>query len=1006
MSFRNMTAPKRSPLSSALLVAMLSTVAPASFAQDAALVNEESPSAGTNTGPVRDLDKVVVTGSRIGRDTFNSVSPIQVITREEATLAGFNSTTGALQSTSVTAGSAQINNAFGGYVTNGGPGANTLSLRGLGTSRTLILLNGRRVSPAGSRGSVGSADLNVLPSSIVDRIEILKDGASSIYGSDAIAGVVNIITRKQFDGVEFEGQYNIPEAGGGEEKRYALTFGFTGDRSYISGSYEYYDRDEITWGDRDWMACQTDYRRVQNRDSSGNITSVGAWGSWDFVDPLTGKPKCYGVTGTGNNGTTINTISTGNMTGVGAPGSVGTTFNRWRPNSAVTTGLVGFEGVGGGANGLNVRDTFDPRMMKQSLISPTQIHTAFAQGGYDLHALGDAELYFETLLHRRESSQTGYRQLSLDYGQGSPLIPANLAAAPRTQSAPTAITNGLPLHIRAFIGFGNSYNSQELDYTKALAGIRGNLPWSDWSYDFSLSHARSEADYTFETWLTDRVAQSLDVVAAPGGGFVCRNTANGCVAAPALSSAVIGGVLPRNWVDWTYVPVTGRTLYKETSANLGVNGSLFSMPFGEARGAFGLEFRKAEIDDTPPIDSQNGNLYNLTSAAVTRGDDSVWEAYGELEMPLLSGITGAQELTANLSARYTDYDSYGSDTTYKIGLLYTPIDWLSVRASYGTSYRAPALFEQFLGATSGFLSSQNDPCNNWGANPDSIRAQNCAAEGLPANFQATQSVQVLTAGGADAGLEAETSNNFTAGIILQPEFPSVVGDISFAVDYYDIEVENGVSRAGAANILSLCYDDPDFRTGGGFCRLIDPRAPGSNALTVHDSYVNLATDIVRGYDFTLRYVRDVGAGSLRATATVTKFLEQSSKLFADDPLDDANGIIGAPEMTGNLDVVYSLKGWKFRYGMDWVDGMSSYDWFGQDPATSSYKMDTPSYITHHLSVQYTADKWSTTAGVRNLGDKEPPMISQGFANRMGNAPLYSGYDYFGRSFFVNVTKKF
>ena len=138
------------------------------------------------------VEKITVTGSRIVRDNFNSVSPVQIITREETTLAGFSSATDSLQSTSVTAGGAQINNAFGGFVTNGGPGANTLSLRGLGATRTLVLLNGRRVSPAGSRGSVGSADLNVLPSSIIDHIEILKDGASSIYGSDAVAGVVNL----------------------------------------------------------------------------------------------------------------------------------------------------------------------------------------------------------------------------------------------------------------------------------------------------------------------------------------------------------------------------------------------------------------------------------------------------------------------------------------------------------------------------------------------------------------------------------------------------------------------------------------------------------------------------------------------------------------------------------------------------------------------------------------------------------------------------------------------
>src|SRR5687767_3811106 len=290
-------------------------------------------------------ERITITGSRILRDTFNSASPVQVITRDETLMAGFDSTTAALQSAGVTAGSGQINNAFGGFVTDGGPGANTIGLRGLGATRTLVLLNGRRVSPAGTRGAVGTADVNVLPSSVIDRIEILKDGASSIYGSDAVAGVINIITRKNIQGVTFEGQYNHPEDGGGETRRASITAGWTGDRGFLSGSLELYDRNSIRLGQRDWARCQTDYRRTVS--SSGVL---GEWGSLDPIDPLTGRSKCYTITDQGSDGVTINTIGTGTIANaIGAAGSVGTSFNRWRPNSGVTTGgLPGFEGVGGG----------------------------------------------------------------------------------------------------------------------------------------------------------------------------------------------------------------------------------------------------------------------------------------------------------------------------------------------------------------------------------------------------------------------------------------------------------------------------------------------------------------------------------------------------------------------------------------------------------------------------------------------------------------------------------
>lgn len=982
---------RHNTLSVALASVLLLAAAPVAAQQ----ATEDADAAGQPKAAATDLDTITVTGSRIGRDAYNSISPIQVITRDETTLSGFGSTTGVLQGTAVTGGTSQINNAYGGYVTNGGPGANTLSLRGLGPSRTLILLNGRRVAPAGSRGSVGSADLNVLPTSIVDHIEILKDGASSIYGSDAVAGVVNIITRTKMDGGEFEMQQNVTDDGGGDESRYSLSFGKTGSRGWITGSYEYYDRSGLALRDRDWTRCNTDYRR--------NLAVGDYWGSGDTIDPLTGQPKCYPITGTGSNGVTVNTIGTNSRTGVAAPGARGTTFNRWRPNSAVTTGLVGFEGVGGGTTtNTNIRDTFDPDTLNRSLISGVTTQTGFLQGAYNLDAMGEAEVYFELLGNRRESEQTGYRQLSLDYAVGSPLIPANLANS--TFSTPTAITNGKNVGVRAFIGYGNDKSEQTVDFWKATGGLRGHLSQT-WDYDLMLSHSRSDSDYTQQSFLTDRLAQSLDVVSNGAGGYVCRNAANGCVAAPYLNSATIAGDLPQQWKDWVFRPVTGNTLYEESTANFNVDGPLFALPYGDVRSAWGVEYRHAKIDDTPAIDSQNGNLYNLTSSALTRGSDSVWEAYGEVEIPVLNGVAGAQELTFNVSGRYTHYKSYGGDNTYKLGGLWTPIDWLSVRASYGTSYRAPALFEQYLGATSGFLSNTIDPCNSYGTDPGSINAANCASEGLPANFTATSSVAVITAGGAEANLKAETSKNFTAGIVLQPEWDAI-GTVAFAADYFDIQVENGVARAGAQAILQLCYDDPDFRSGGGYCNLVDPRAPGSNALTVHDSYINLASDNVRGYDFNLRYNRDIGPGAFRATAQVTRFLEQSSRLFSTDPLEDFNGMINNPTYTGTLDLSYTINAWRVHYGLDWVDNMSSYAYYEEDPATSAYKLSVPNYFTSNMSLQYNGKSWSITGGVRNIGDKEPPVISSGVYNRVGNAPLYSGYDYFGRSYFVNVNKQF
>ena len=993
---------------SVLAVALAITGSQAAVAQTAPAgeaAPATKPAAETTQKPVdpQKLESVVVSGSRIKRDTFSTPAPVTIIRNEDAVSAGFTSTTQVLQSTAVTGGQGQINNAYGGFVTDGGPGASTIGLRGFAPTRSLVLLNGRRMAPSGTRGSVGAADLNTLPNSIVDRIEVLKDGASSIYGSDAVAGVVNIITKKNLTSITVEGSASPTMDGGGTTKNFSISGGKVTDDSRFLASYQINQQDSLTLGQRDWTKCNTDYRRT----SVDGV--VGEWGSFDFVDPLTGKAKCYPISGTGSNGVTINTLGTASRTGVGAAGSVGTSFNRWRPNANVTTGLVGYEGVGGGANSLGVRDTFDPRTLDRTLLSPVRNQNVYAQGGLDLHVLGDAELYYEVLLNRRESSQVGYRQFSLDYMKGSPLIPANLASLARF-SAATPTTNGADVGVRAFIGFGNDVSSQSVDFSRLAVGLRGAVANTGWDYDVSLTSSQSSGSYTSYAFLTDRLAQSSNVVAS-GSGFACVNPANGCVAAPALTAAVIGGQLPADYVNYVWQPFTGVTKFREDVLTASVTGPLFSLPYGKVKGAFGIETRKSSIDDTPAADSIAGNLFNFTSSTPTRGSDGSNDVFGEIEIPVLKNLPAIQELTLNASSRWSNYESYGSASTYKAGVLWTPVSWLTVRGTNGTSYRAPALYEQFLGATSGFLSSTVDPCNNWDSptNAGTVRRANCQSEGLPAGFTATQGIAVLGVGGREAGLKAETSTNKSLGIIFQPGLPSGWGDLSLAVDRFDIQVDNGVASVGGSAILSRCYDDPAFRAGGSFCRLVAPRNSTTNGLTVTNGFVNLATDVARGYDVTARYTNDVGLGRLRMNLSLTEYKEQSNKLFADDPIDDTNGTIAQPRWSGALDVNYTVKAWNYYYGMEWVGATSSYDYFEEDPATSTFKLDTPSFVMHSASIQYkdTVGKWSATFGIRNLTDVKPPVISaQAGYNRVGNAPLYSGYDYLGRRFFLNVSMSF
>ena len=386
------------------------------------------------------------------------------------------------------------------------------------------------MAPSGTRGAVGAADLNTLPSSIIDRIEVLKDGASSIYGSDAVAGVVNIITKTNLTGVSASLNQTGTEHGGGNTTNFSLAGGFVSDKTRFSGSFNHTKRTDLTLGDRDWTSCNTDYRRKL-------VDGVmGDWGNADYIDPATGKIKCYPITSTGSNGVTVNTLGTASIAGVAAAGAFGPTFNRWRPNAAVTTGLPGYEGLTGTntANNVNNRTTFEPRMLNSSLISPVVNNNFFGQGAVDLDVLGDAQLYYEFLMNRRESSQVGYRQLSLDYMYGSPLLPANLRNS--LFAFPTVISNGQYVAARGFIGFGNYNNEQTVDFSRAVVGLRGAIGKSGWDYDVVAVRSESKGTYMSENFLTDRMAKSLDVVAS-GTGFVCRDATGGCVAAPALSPA-------------------------------------------------------------------------------------------------------------------------------------------------------------------------------------------------------------------------------------------------------------------------------------------------------------------------------------------------------------------------------------------------------------------------------------------------------------------------------------
>ncbi|WP_235525125.1 MULTISPECIES: TonB-dependent receptor plug domain-containing protein [unclassified Sphingomonas] len=950
---------------------------------------------------------IVVTGSRIRRDEYSVAEPITVVGRDEITQAGFASIADALQSNAIAQGASQINSAYGGFVTDGGGGANTLGLRGLGPNRTLILLNGRRLAPGGTRGSLLAADLNVLPNAIVERIEVLKAGASSVYGSDAVAGVVNIITDQKLNGLQLNFQVNVPEVGAGIDRRGSASFGFNNDRLSIIGSAEYRKRDTLSRNDVPFFGCPI----------GGFLNGEGsAFGSGDNFAP--DDPRaCFTID---NGGVTINTLGLPTRDAIGrTSGTIGR-FNRFVPAPGVTTGpFPGYLGVG-----TYDRDTFDPRQEEEPLINSAEIYTGYLAATYKLGFLGDAEVYGELLATRRKSSTPLYRQLSLDYLQGSPLLPTAIRNG--AFANPTNTSSGRLIAARAFIGYGMTSSEQTVDYVRASGGVRGDFFFPRWRYDAYVGKSFNDGTYEAESFLTDRLANSLNVVANANGTFSCASAAANptCVAAPALTAGVIGGDLPAAFRNYIVQNTIGKTRFRETTYAFNIDGPLFHLPAGDVQVALGVEHRRQSIDDQPDLNSINGNLFGLTAATPTVGKDNVKEGFGEIFVPIFEDKPFFYRLNLTGSARYTDYASYGSDVTYKVAGEWEPFRGFGVRGSYGTSYRAPALAEQFLGATSGFLPTTSDPCSALPVADEQspnqrIIARNCASIGLPADFEQRSGITSFRVGGAEAGLSAETSTNWTIGAVVRPQLPESVGQLSLSLDYFDVKVDNGVSDLSGATILQRCYGNANFDATGGFCRFVQRDA--NQALTVTSSFVNLSENIVKGFEFNGRYARELLGGKFILNANVTKYTEQSTRLFPEEFLTDSNGIVTSPDWVGNFDATFNVDAVTIRYGLDWTDGdrNRTYDYFAFDNLTGisdpelvqeyrdNYYLEVDNYFLHSLSLQFNVQKqFQFTVGVRNMLDTKPPRISAVGFTTVANAPLYSGYDYVGRQFFANANIKF
>ncbi len=1019
---------------SAIAFVMAGPVSAQDAAEEGQEEEEEEQVDVTTDEPEAPAGGITVTGSRIVRDTYSSISPLQVISGETQRNIGAFDPSQILQRDEAATGQ-QIDATFQGFVLDNGPGQQTVDLRGLGANRTLLLLNGRRLAPSGVQGSPSAPSINLLPSALIERIDLLLDGASSVYGSDAVAGVVNVVLRKDFDGVELQASGALNGMGSDKDFNVSAAYGLNLDRGFIGFGAEFNRRDEVRFQDRDFLAgCETHYEI----GTDGQIRTTGLL---DFIDAQTSsnglvtqapedcKRRGQGlgrsiITDFGNFGVLYYTPGESNS---GVPDFTESGFVDGSPVDLDGDGVQDIRFADFSTNGVFPEGVFIPREDR---------YNAFAYGEYTLPGEANITPYFEFLYSRSEVSARNNRIV-----QGIASVPGENPFNPCNPNnilgtgvdcfdqgrifngqAPFGLGLNMPVSPRfSLIGDRDNFEAT-LNQYRGVLGVRGDLPFisPSWTFDVSAVYTRSDGTSSANGLREDRYALSLGVdptrdfngdgvIDFNGDGiaddydpsvqfsndpivqgafgyeagitpcagpeelanpdFAAPGLFEGCVPFNPFRPDILGqfrGRLTQEEEAYLFAERTFRTIYEQTVISAFATGDLFDLPGGPAGGVIGFEWREDKIDSQPNFIAANGLQFNIISDLGAVGSKWIREAFAEIDLPLVAGETLVEELSVNVSGRLTDEEFYGTAGTFSVKGGWRPVTPLLLRMSYGTSFRAPNLRENFLLGQTGFLTIV-DPCavpeqafiNNAydpsEDNRDAAILANCIREGRDpttvginpngvggvASLQTTNGVEISTSGSLE--LDPETSRSITAGFAFEETFGSG-WDVSLSGTYYDIKVKDSVVRPGIQFAVNDCFTRADG-VRSQFCDqlIVDP-APTNLGLISNAplAFVNLDSDTVRGLDMNARFGKDVTIGGevfdLALDLRVNHLIERSNTFIdAAGVANTANfeGEFFFPSWTGRATFTAEYKDFLLTWQTRWV-GEQEQDTTGIDPDSDAF----------------------------------------------------------------------
>jgi outer membrane receptor protein involved in Fe transport len=962
-------------------------------------------------------EEILVTGSRIRRKDLTTPAPVAVLSREDLQASG-KVTLGEFLQTLPEQGNApnfQLNN---GGATYDADGATRVNLRSLGVSRTLVLLNGRRLPSSGFGANSASPDLNTIPTAAVERIEVLKDGASAVYGSDAIGGVVNVITRKDYAGTEASAQAGVSSRGDAQTYDVQVTTGRTTDSGSLLFSVGYFDQKSSWLKDRKWSAYALtwDYASRAALPGGSYRTPQGDVGLPALPPPTPGAdpqplPACM-----------ANPVCASLVNG--DPTWFNDTFIRVLGNPANTP--AGWRIMTGA-------DTYNYATENYLTIPSTRVQ-AFSSGDT---RLGPVRGYYEMSFVQ---SQTQQNAAPFPLNPSDYTLPGSSnSIVVSAQSFYNPFGVDIPFAGRRLVEFGHRTYSQDMETFRVVTGLDGTLsdvfgPLRDWYWDASLNYGNTGGTFTTggairNSRIADAVGPSFQL---PSGQVVCGNpgpdgvpgTADDVVIPACVPLNLFGG--PNNGsIDPAQIgnlgfTGTSRARYQLLSASLNAAGELFSIsaerPVSLAAGYEHREQSGAQIAD-PIAASGDSADFNFKS---TRGSYSSNEFYAELQVPILSGVLGAHVLEASAAARFVHYSTFGSNASYKLGARWAPIRDVTLRGTYSTAFRAPSINELYLGQSE-TAPVASDPCNYAPTAPQALKDQ-CAANGAPSPSGDNGNQELAHVGGNPA-LKAETARILTAGVVFEPQ---MVRGLSVTVDYYQTGVDHLVGTIGVPAIIAGCFPAAYSSTAAPYqpyCDLITRASNSGRILYVTDVNQNVGKLRTSGVDVGVRYTLPTGVGRFRFGLDGT-WLSKYDRIqdLATGSLTihgKGNYDLGAlPEWKANLSALWALAPWSAGAVLRYVGSFRECGAFSSDsgtyqstgglcyadPAAPSRQVGSNVVVDVHAgyTLSSVAGKTNVALGVSNVFDQAPQYV---YAAALANSDP-SVYDYLGRYYYLRLQHSF